>query len=167
MKSMKVLLAFYSKTGNTEKLANKISKSLSSVQGVEIAIHKVVPPQDYKLPYLNPRALKDALSKEGTPDIEGVDVSEFDLVIVAAPTWFERPAPPIIGFVEKSRGYEGKKAVAITTSISARSVYAKRLAEKLRERGFDVVGWYSLKKSDLPEEVADELKKLVSSEKAG
>jgi len=158
---MKVLLAFYSRTGNTERLVNKLRETLSDVHGVEIAVHRIIPPREYRLPYLNPKALKDALSEKGTPGVKPIDLGEYDLVVIASPIWFERPAPPVTAFIEEARGCEGKRAIAITTSVSARSVYAKRLADRLRKKGFEVVGWYSLKRGHLPEEVVEELKLLA------
>jgi NAD(P)H dehydrogenase (quinone) len=46
---VKVLVAYYSETGNTEKMAAAIGKAAGSVKGVEVAVRKTVDVKDHEI----------------------------------------------------------------------------------------------------------------------
>ena len=46
---MRVLVAYYSQTGNTEKLAAAIAKGAASVKGVEVAVRKTAEVKDQEM----------------------------------------------------------------------------------------------------------------------
>ena len=73
----KILVVYYSKTGNTKKIAEKISKLLNAdIDEIIVKEKQISPRENFKMNYKkNP--------------------SDYDLIIIGTPVWGLRPVPAI------------------------------------------------------------------------
>ena len=97
----KVLIVYFSRSGNTRYAANAFAKELGGVKVVEIKAAKA-----YAADY-------DACCDEAQPEcragtlrsiqkIEGLDVSAYDVVLVGSPNWWGTMAPPVRTWVSEN-----------------------------------------------------------------
>lgn len=92
---MKTLIVYYSRTGNTRKLAEKIASALDAEI---LQIHDEVD-RSGLFGYL--RSLKEALSKqEAKIRLQSIDPSQFDVVIVGTPVWASSMSSPVRAFLD-------------------------------------------------------------------
>ncbi|MEX2704898.1 MAG: flavodoxin family protein [Candidatus Freyrarchaeum guaymaensis] len=102
-------VAYYTKTGNTERIAKKIRNTLKSVGEVDLFRIEMVREYSDRLLHLNPRVALDSLFRR-KPDIKGVkSMKDYDVLILGCPIWFFTNAPPVNTFIEKLEGVKGKK----------------------------------------------------------
>jgi len=87
---MKILIIFYSRTGNTKKVGQEIAKNLKA------NIEEIIPLENYFgiLGYI--KASVEALFKK-MPQINKIKKNpfEYDLVVIGTPTWAHTMASPI------------------------------------------------------------------------
>lgn len=87
---MKCLTLYYSRTGNTKLIAEKISKELSS------EIKEIIDKKKRSgfIGYI--KSAREAMKKNQT-DIENIsiDLSDFDTIIIGTPVWVGRMAPAV------------------------------------------------------------------------
>lgn len=99
IKKMKTLIVYYSFTGNTKRIAEKIQAST----GADIArIETVQPyPADYNQTVSQGN---DEVRRGFKPEIKplGVDVASYDRIIVGTPTWWYRMAPAVLTFLSNA-----------------------------------------------------------------
>lgn len=111
----KTLVAYFSATGNTERLAKTTAEALSA------DIFEIVPAQKYTTADLDWRNKKSRSTIEcndasSRPAIaEKVDLTGYDTVVVAFPIWWYN-APKIIYTFMESGDFAGKKVVLLCTS---------------------------------------------------
>lgn len=98
-KAQKVLVLYYSQTGNTEIVANEIAQRLhADVERIE-----AVNPYDGDFKQTIERCMKER--EEGVlPDIQPVksDISNYDVVFIGYPVWFGTYAPPVITYLNNT-----------------------------------------------------------------
>ncbi|WP_458456998.1 flavodoxin [Methanobrevibacter sp.] len=96
---MKSLVAYYSRTNITKKLAEDIAKNAGA------DIEEIKPKNDYdgKLGYV--RAGKDAIS-EKIIDLQDLkyDPADYDMVYIGTPVWVSKAANPIISYMKINEG---------------------------------------------------------------
>lgn len=111
----KTLVAYFSATGNTERLAKTTAAALDA----DIAeIVPAVPYSDADLDWTNKksRSTVECNDKNSRPAMKNaVDVGGYDTVIIAFPIWWYN-APKIIYTFVESVDLGGKKVVPICTS---------------------------------------------------
>ena len=108
----KVLVVYYSLTGNTkdiaEKIANKTNADLFEVKT------KIPYPKGAKL-YLK---AKNEVKNKQYPAIETLpDITSYDIVFVGAPVWWYMVAPPVLSLLEQL-DFQGKKVIPFSTQGS-------------------------------------------------
>lgn len=108
----KRLVVFYSYTGHTKYIAEMIKEKLNC----DILEIKLVKPysKDYDLvveKYQNNESVKE------TPQIEkiGIDLSQYDEIIVGSPVWWYTITPPIRTFL-KENDLSGKTIIPFATN---------------------------------------------------
>ena len=110
-KAQKVLVLYYSQTGNTEIVANEIAQRLhADVERIE-----AVNPYDGDFRQTIERCMKER--EEGiVPDIQPVksDISKYDVIFIGYPVWFGTYAPPVITYLNNT-DFGGKKIVPFCT----------------------------------------------------
>lgn len=111
----KTLVAYFSATGNTERLAKTTAAALDA------DIAEIVPAVPYSASDLDwtnkkSRSTVECNDKNSRPAMKSaVDVSGYDTVIIAFPIWWYN-APKIIYTFVESVDLSGKKVVPICTS---------------------------------------------------
>ena len=116
---MKTLVAYFSATGTTERVA----KTLASKLGCDI--YEIKPAVPYTSADLNwmdkqSRSTLEMKDKSSRPAIvkDGLDVSKYDRILVGYPVWWYT-APTIINTFLESYDFSGKKIVLWATSGSS------------------------------------------------
>jgi len=106
--SSKVLVVYFSRSGNTELMAMEIAKHYSAQ-----LIH--LEADDYHIGlrgWLN--ALKDSQTKHARITPEKIDLSQYDTIFIGSPIWWYSPAPPIWQFI-RNNDFSGKNVLLFNT----------------------------------------------------
>ena len=116
MTEKKVLVAYFSATGTTEKLANKLAKVTNA------DLFKITPEQPYTADDLNwmdkqSRSSVEMNDKNCRPAISSKieDISKYDIIFVGFPVWWYRE-PSIIDTFMESYDFTGKTVIPFATS---------------------------------------------------
>ena len=107
----KMLVLYYSQTGNTKAVAEAIANKL----GADIEEITMVNPYDTGFRATIDRCMKER--EEGIlPDINPVkaDLANYDVIFLGFPVWFGTYAPPVTTFLN-SADFSGKKIVPFCT----------------------------------------------------
>ena len=158
---MKALIAFYSKTGNTETVSNAIKKALESNYEVDVLKIEMVKEYSSSLLHINPRVLLDvALSRR--PGIRPLgNLGSYDLICVGTPNWYGRTAPPVRTFLEKLTNVNGKRAIGFVTSGLRKESYSDELRTRLERKGLRVVKVLNLTLGEIDEPQLREIKDIA------
>ncbi len=111
VKPEKVLIAYYSWSGNTKAAAEQIQKSIGG------ELFEIVPATPYPTDY---RACVDQARQEirqgARPELAGTlkDISKYEVVFVGSPNWCGTMAPPVATFLA-SYDWSGKTLVPFFT----------------------------------------------------
>ncbi|MGB8780869.1 MAG: flavodoxin domain-containing protein [Candidatus Bathyarchaeia archaeon] len=154
---LRVLIAYYSKTGNTEKISNAVKQALESNCEVDVLKIEMVREYSSTLPHLNPRVLLDTFLNR-KPRIRSLqDMSPYDVICVGTPNWYGRIAPPVSTFIKEMTNAEGKKAIAFVSSGLGRESYAKALKNRLEKKSLKVLKTLSLILGEISESQLTEI----------
>ena len=107
----KMLVLYYSQTGNTKAVAEEIANKL----GADIEEITMVNPYDPDFQATIDRCKKD--QEQGIlPEIQPVkaDIANYDVIFLGFPVWFGTYAPPVTTFLN-SADFSGKKIVPFCT----------------------------------------------------
>lgn len=148
---MRVLIAYYSKTGNTEAISNAIKEALESTCQVNMLKIEMVKEYGSRLSHLNPRVFFDTILNRKPRIKSVVDLNPYDLVCVGTPNWYGRTAPPVNTFIEETTHIEGKKAIGFVSSGWGRESYAEELRGRLEKKGLKVLKTLSLTLREISE----------------
>lgn len=111
---MKILIAYYSRTGGTEKLANAIQKDLES-RGHTVDVERILPVKEHTFwEWWNIRTFK------GECPIQPIsirNVSGYDAVLIGSPNW-TRLALPVAGYLKQVQGLKYKTIGFFSTSAA-------------------------------------------------
>ena len=109
--SPKVLVLYYSQTGNTRQVAQEISTRLGADMEEIVAVN----PYDGDFQQTIARSMQER--EEGVlPEIQPlkVDIKDYDIIFLGYPIWFGTYAPPVVSFLGKV-DFSGKKLVPFCT----------------------------------------------------
>jgi flavodoxin len=107
---MKILIAYYSKTGNTKRVAHDIAQKLGA--DVEELVDKKK--RTGLLGYF--RSGRDGMKKIGTEIGElSKDPAEYDLVITGSPVWGWNIVPAVRTYLEQNKGKIKSHAFFVTS----------------------------------------------------
>ena len=116
MTEKKVLVAYFSATGTTEKLGSKLAKVTNA------DLFKITPEQPYTADDLNwmdkqSRSSVEMNDKNCRPAISSKieDISKYDVIFVGFPVWWYRE-PSIIDTFMESYDFTGKTVIPFATS---------------------------------------------------
>ena len=109
---MKILLAFYSRSGSTEKLAKKI-ENIFLEKGHEVDIEKIEPKKERSFWAWQLLRLFHSEVDIKTPKI--TDASTYDTVILGSPNW-SRVSLPMKKYISEIRGLGGKSVGLFSTT---------------------------------------------------
>ncbi|MCM1284224.1 MAG: flavodoxin [Muribaculaceae bacterium] len=115
----KVLVAYFSATGTTKGVAEKVAKATGGV------LYRITPAKEYSSGDLdynndNSRANKEQNNKQARPSLKGevVNIKDFDTVFIAFPIWWGQ-APKVICTFLESYDFSGKTIIPFCTSHSS------------------------------------------------
>lgn len=134
---MKVLIAFYSKTGRTKKVAEEIATAVKS-DGHEAVLREIIPRQNLKASKY-PKREKGVRLVEPPIELEG-----FDLVFVGTPVWNFCPTPIITTYLRALVIKKSKKFALFSTCTALPGTTTKRMTNILATRKGEVVGTINL-----------------------
>jgi flavodoxin len=121
---MKSLVAYYSRTNTTMKLAEIIA------QKTDADIEQIKPKSDYqgKIGYV--RGGKDALQAK-IIDLEGLkhDPADYDVVYLGCPVWAGKAANPLISYIKQNEGKFGNVKFFVTAGSTGFDSTLKQLEE--------------------------------------
>ncbi len=103
MEGKKVLIAYYSYSGNTKAAAQKIQ----NITGGDL--FEIKPKKEYSKDY---NTVVDQAQQEKQNDVrpelvENIDVSGYDVIFIGTPVWWYTMTPPVKTFIT-SNNFEGK-----------------------------------------------------------
>jgi len=136
---MEVAIVYYSRTGNTQALADLLAEELRARE------HSVrlVPISHSREPGFFGCLRIASGQREASicnPDTE-LDLSGADVVVVGGPVWAGRPAPYVRTYLDRARGLEGKPAgvfVSCNSESHRAEAFAPPMAEHAASRGLEV-----------------------------
>ncbi len=101
-----------------------------------------------------------------TPDI--IDVSGYDLLVIATPVWAWKPAPAANSLIAGLSGCAGKKAIICTTYSSNPGHCLPLLKKNLESKGAIVVGEaaYSRRETEDPHHIMEMIRMIVGAYQA-
>ncbi len=107
----KMLVAYFSHTGNTRVIAQYIKEATGA------DTYEIVPANPYPESYGDVLArgrqeLKDNVMPELKSEVP--DIAPYDVIFVGSPNWFNTITPPVMTFLT-SRGFSGKTIVPFMT----------------------------------------------------
>jgi flavodoxin len=107
----KMLVLYYSQTGNTKAVAEEIATKL----GADIEEITMIDPYDPDFQATIERCMKER-EQNIIPDIQPVkaDLANYDVIFLGYPVWFGTYAPPVINFLNNA-DLSGKKIVPFCT----------------------------------------------------
>ena len=108
---MKSVIIYYSKSGRTEKVANRLLKDTGS------DIIKVKPKKEYgKYPLAVARVMREKIMRIKPEYINSIpDLSEYDTVFIGYPIWASAPPAFLTSFL-KECDFRGKTVIPFATS---------------------------------------------------
>ncbi len=131
---MRILVSYFSWTGNTQVVANQLVKQLSPHHEVEVCR---IEPQKQR-GYIRWLLLSFFPSSKVKIQSAVEDASRYDLVVLGGPKWTVS-CPPVNSYLSQLWGCEGKiGAIFITYGGFGEDRYLKGLVKKMKEKGIDV-----------------------------
>ena len=123
----KVLVIYYSQTGQLTQFVDNVTKPLKEDDSIELVFHEIKPKKPYPFPwqfmtfmdtfpesvYLDPCELERFEA----------DTNEYDLVILAYQVWFLSPSIPVTAFLKSDYAKEKLGNKPIITLIGCRNMW--------------------------------------------
>jgi flavodoxin len=134
---MKVLIAYYSRTGKNKKIAQEIAKRLKA------DIDEINSLENYSGSIGWIKAGKDSFKRKEIKIKNSYDPCKYDLVIIGCPIWAGVMAAPLYSYVKKNKF---KKIAFFSVSGAGKS---QRIHEQFKEMGINAKTTLMIKESDL------------------
>ena len=100
---MKILIAYYSYSQNTKKLANLINKAIEEdFNNIQIDIFNIEPDKPYSSNYnVVVEDAKKEISKNYKPKLKSniSSIDNYDIIFIGSPNWWNTFAPPVNTFI--------------------------------------------------------------------
>jgi multimeric flavodoxin WrbA len=145
-KSYKVLFLYYSFSGQTGVLVNRMAAGLKE-QGVEVFFEKIKPVKHLRFPtsgFMETCVMMLATFLQQRVPIKELSArcrQDFDLIILSGPTWSYNPSGPILAFLDRD-GREILEDRDVVAMISCRGYWRthwQRLRKRLNQCGANIV----------------------------
>jgi len=123
------LVAYFSRSGNTEIMAMEIARAKNAVT-IELVA------ESYKIGFWGwVNALRDARRHDASIMPRTIDLSRYSTIYVGSPIWLYSPAPPVWQFI-RSNDLSGK-TVVLFNSLNSKfdQTYIDEFADLVRLRG--------------------------------
>ncbi len=134
-KEMKTLTVYFSYTaGNTKRIAEKVHEA---VGGDLVRLEPVTPyPTDYDTTVSQGQ---EEVNRGYKPALKplGVDVADYDRIIVGTPTWWYKMAPVVLSFLS-GNDFTGKVVVPFMTNAGWPGTVIKDMTALAKQKGATV-----------------------------
>lgn len=138
---MKCLVLYFSYTGNTKIIANKIADKL------KCDIEEIMPVEPYKSDYQSVvDATEDNESSKELRDIKKLEhnIADYDEIIIGSPLWWYTITPPIRTFL-KNNNFNGKVIIPFVTNAGWPGNAIKEATELATKNGAKVINPIEIK----------------------
>lgn len=81
-------------------------------------------------------------------EVDGYNILDYDLVGFGSGIYYGKPGKDFVEFIDSLPVVKNKRAFVFTTSGKGNSNYSEKLASKVSENGFKIVGEFSCKAFD-------------------
>lgn len=127
----RVLVAYFSCTGTTERAANAIANAVGGTI-YQITPAKAYTPADLDWNDKSSRSSMEMADEKSRPELGGaaLDVQDYDVVFLGYPIWWDLCPRPVNTFVEKY-GLSGKTVIPFATSGGSSITGSVRQLKKL------------------------------------
>ena len=143
---MKTSIIYYSYSGITRGIAEKIQKSCGG------DLVEVKSKENYSAITAYTLGCYRAMKEECDPIEPGtIDVSASDLIVIGTPVWAFKATPAINAAIAALKGCDGKKAVIFATCGSSAKDTLPILKKALEAKGVNVVGQHILTRKEIGE----------------
>lgn len=110
----KTLIAYYSQSGSTKELVQKLAQRTKS-DVVEITVPTNTFPSDmFEIADVAKEQRKE--NKFPTLTSKIPDLTQYDTLVIAGPNWSAAVATPVISFLQKIQDFKGK-VISLNTSV--------------------------------------------------
>jgi flavodoxin len=109
--SKKILIAYFSHSGNTQEFANQISEFVGG------DVFRIEPVENYPSSYQEVlKVSKVEIDNHIQPELkaEVEDVEQYDIFFIGSPNWYSTIAPPVVSFLA-NYDFSGKVVVPFIT----------------------------------------------------
>ncbi len=134
---MKILVAYYSKTGSTEKVALALKGALE--KGHEVTLAKIKPVKDLKAYQYKKNGGEVGLEKP----VE--NLKPFDLVFIGTPVWNFSPTPIILSYLRRLENPGGKKFALFATCTALPGTTIQKMGSILSTQGGKVLETHTIR----------------------
>ena len=157
---MKAVVIYYSKTGNTEKVAKKITELFKNIDADAECV---------SIDRSERRTYEDDVkeAKRGVKaKIESImtDLSKVDLLFIGSPVWCGKPATPINTYMDQCEGLNSVNIVCFVTHGGGGPGNTFDIMKtKLGSKGGEIVGTLSISSNEIDEYLfTKEVKEVIS-----
>lgn len=161
---MKVLLAYFSFTGNTEKVAFEILKCLQA-NGIRCDVFKIEPLINLKYPFWLLLSFIPFLPFP-VKNLNYLNLQNYDALILGSPKWTLN-CPPITYFIRFLKRHKFRNSLKIFLFLTyggfREDIYLESLKNKLKKVGFNVPLVEKFKRREIQENrVVEEIQEFCS-----
>lgn len=144
----KILILYYSQTGQLKNIADSIAQPLLEAADAEITFCNYKPIKDYPFPWSSDQFF-DVFpeSVEGMPvEMAPLDIdpdTSYDLIILAYQVWYLSPSIPVWSLLSDKRYSKLFKETKVVTLLGVRNMWVmahRKLSAKLKALGSNHVG---------------------------
>jgi len=111
---MKIGLVYYSRTGNTRRVAKILEEKLKE-KNAEVDLIEI---EHVKRPGFFTAGRSSSKQLELPIKNTDFDMGKYDVILAGSPTWAGRPSPFITNFMNKAEKIKGKKIAIFGTGMS-------------------------------------------------
>lgn len=137
----KVLVLYFSQSGQLEKSVHTLTKPLLECDGVAVDYRTITPVKPYPYPwpfFTFFDAFPEAVYMDGC-EVEPIDAEEeYDLIILGYTSWFLSPSIPVTGFLKSEQAKRLFKGKPVVTLIACRDMWVmaqEKMKVLLKELG--------------------------------
>ena len=134
----KTLILYYSWSGETKKMAEKINSEIKDSELKEVKVSGGTFDADmYKTSDI---ALDQIQGNKDFPEIQldNIDYNNYDLILIGSPVWSGYPATPIKTLLDQMKNYRGEVASFFTSAGTNHKAYVSHFNEWAD--GLNVIG---------------------------
>lgn len=145
----KVLVVYYTQTGQQKEILNQILSHLQKDPEVELTYYKIQPVQDFPFPW-DSTSFFDAFPEsflqipcELKPIPQEIIDKNYDLIILGYQVWYLSPSIPVNSFLKSVEGKKiltGKPVITISGSRNMWVMAQEKVKRLLKDSGAELVG---------------------------